>query len=58
MILIQRLMAVAVAGTLGFAGTAIALTETEIKAEKERIAAEFKSAKAGCEGFRSNARDI
>jgi len=51
-------MAVAVAGALGFAGTAVALTKVELKTESDRIAAEFKTAKAKCDGLKANAKDV
>ena len=54
----QRLMVAAVAGALGCAGTAAAMTKAETKAEKDRIEADFKAGKAKCDGFRSNAKDI
>ena len=40
----QAMIAVAVAGALGFAGSAAALTKAEMKTEKDRIEAEFACA--------------
>ncbi len=54
----QRLMVAAVAGALGFAGTASAMTKAQEKVEKDRIAADFKADKAKCDSLRSNAKDI
>ena len=54
----QCLIVTAVAGAMGFAGTAFALTKAEIKTADDRIAADFKSAKAGCNSMKANAKDI
>jgi hypothetical protein len=55
----QRMMAIAVAGALGCAGSAFAaVSKTEMKTEKDRIAAEYKSAKAKCDGLKGNAKDV
>jgi hypothetical protein len=54
----QQLMAAVIAGAFAFAGSAIAMTKAEIKAENGRIAAEFKDAKAQCESLKANAKDI
>ena len=54
----QGMVAMAVAGALGFAGSAMAMTKAEMKTEKDRIEAEFKGAKAKCDGLKGNAKDI
>lgn len=54
----RQLMAAAVAGAFAFAGSAVAMTKGEIKAENDRIATEFKSAKAQCESLKANVKDI
>jgi len=55
----QQMIAVAVAGALGCAGSAFgALTKAEMKTEKDRIEADFKSAKAKCDGLKGNTKDV
>ena len=55
----HRMIAVAVAGALGCAGSAFgALTKAEMKTEKDRIETEYKSAKANCDGLKGNAKDV
>jgi chromosome segregation ATPase len=54
----QQLMAAAIAGAFVFAGSALALTKAEIKAEDDQIAAQYKSAKAQCDSLKANAKDI
>lgn len=54
----QGMIAIAVAGALGFAGSAMALTKAEMKTEKDRIEAEYKANKAKCDGMKGNAKDI
>jgi hypothetical protein len=47
--------------TLGLAfsaGAHAAMSHDEYKAEKDRIQADYKSAKAGCDGMSGNAKDI
>jgi len=56
----QRFIVTAVAGAMGFAGTAFAfaMTKAEIKTGEDRIAADFKSAKNACDSLKANAKDI
>ncbi len=54
----RQLMALAITSAFAFAGSAIAMTQGEIKAENNQIAAQFKSAKTQCESLKANARDI
>ncbi len=54
----QRLITTAVAAAMGFAGTAFAMSKAEIKADEDRIAADFKSAKSACDSLKANAKDI
>ena len=56
-----NLKAAALAGAfaLAFAGTAgAAMDRGEVKAEKNRISDQYKSAKAACKGMKSNAKDV
>jgi len=52
--------AIAAAITLAFSAGAMAagMSKTDYKAGKANIAAEFKSAKAGCSSFAANAKDV
>jgi hypothetical protein len=54
----RQMMAVAIASTFAFVGSAVALTPAEVKAEGNQIAAQFKSAKAQCDRLKANAKDI
>ena len=54
----QEIMASAMAAAVTFTGAAYAMTKAEMKVEEERIAAEFKMAKAKCESLASNAKDV
>jgi hypothetical protein len=55
----QRMIVVTITGALGCAGNAFAeLSKAEMKTEKNRIAAEYKSAKAKCDGLKGNAKDV
>ncbi len=56
MTLKRQLLAAALA--FAFAGTAVAMTKPEIKAENDRISAQYKSAKAQCDSLKANAKDI
>ena len=55
-----NIKAIAVAITLAFSAGAMAqsLSKTEYKAGQDKISAEYKTAKAGCASFSSNAKDI
>jgi osmotically-inducible protein OsmY len=53
--------AIAAAITLAFGASAMAaqsMSKEEYKADKDKIAAEYKSAKAGCDSLSANAKDI
>lgn len=54
--LTPTLIALVAAGL--FSGTSFALSKEEVKAEKERIAAEHKAAKAQCDALSGNAKDV
>lgn len=54
----RQLMAVAIASTFVLAGNAVAMTKSEIKAENDQIAAQYKSGKAQCDSLKANAKDI
>ena len=49
-------VAVAVACTL--AGASFAMDKAEYKAQKEKISADYKAAKASCDPLKDNAKDI
>ena len=51
--------AFAAALALAFAGNAtVAMNKSEMKTEKDRIEAQYKSAKAACKGMNGNAKDV
>src|SRR3954469_4639351 len=51
--------AFATALALGFAGSAsAAMNKSEMKTEKDRIEAQYKSAKAACKDMKGNAKDV
>ncbi|MBK6613209.1 hypothetical protein [Ottowia sp.] len=41
-----------------FAGSSMAMTDQEYKAERDRIAADYKAAKAQCDALKGNAEDV
>lgn len=41
-----------------FAGSSLAMTDQEYKAERDRIAADYKAAKAQCDALKGNAEDV
>jgi len=55
----KRVIMTAAAAAMGFAGTAFAaLSKAEIKADEDRIAADFTSGKTACDSLNANAKDI
>src|SRR3954469_22672676 len=51
--------AFATALALGFAGSAsAAMNKSEMKTEKDRIEAQYKTAKAACKDMKGNAKDV
>jgi len=56
--MMAKLLPMAVAAALAFAGSAYGMTKNEHKAENDRIAAEFKTAKKNCDSMKANAKDI
>ncbi len=54
----KHLMAAAIVSVFAYSGYANALSKAEIKTEGDAIAAQYKSAKAKCDGLKANAKDI
>ena len=52
----RNLLALAVAGLLATSG--MAMTKEEHKAANDRISADYKAAKAKCDGLTGNAKDV
>ncbi len=57
--MIKKLLPLALAAALGFAGAAYGMTKSEYKAEGDRISAQQKAAKKSCgDTLKGNAKDI
>lgn len=54
----RSFITLAVALSFGFAGSAMAKTEVQYKAEKNRISSDYKMAKDKCGALKANAKDI
>ena len=54
----HQLITMAVAACCMAAGTAGAMTKEEHKAQKDRIEADYKAAKAKCDSLKANAKDV
>ena len=53
-----KLLALAIAMSCTFAGSAMATTKVEYKTEKDRISGDYKVAKDKCGSLKANAKDI